>query len=104
MVLYGTDESIIGSSLWANKFYGIAKGSLWAGEKVAVITTHGYDSEYGTGPFETGIKRLCEHSNLSYVGMYSVRDEDDLASFQTTEAIAGARKFALQLLKECNVG
>ena len=82
-----------------NKFYGKVKGSLWAGKKVAIIATHGYDADYGANPFETGIKRLCEHSHLEYAGMYSVRDEDDLASFQTVEAVAGAKKFALQLLK-----
>jgi len=82
-----------------NKFYGKAKGSLWAGKKIAVIATHGYDADYGANPFETGIKRLCEHSQLEYAGMYSVRDEDDLASFQTAEAIKGAREFALQLLQ-----
>jgi Multimeric flavodoxin WrbA len=81
-----------------NKYYGKAKGSLWEGKKVALITTHGYDAEYGAGPFETGIKRLCEHSNLKYLGMYSVRDEDDLASFQTIEAMEGARLFAKKLL------
>lgn len=81
-----------------NKFYGRAKGSLWKGKKVAIIATHGYDVEYGAGPFQTGIKRLCEHSNLEYMGMYSVRDEDDLASFQTEEAINGARDFAQRLL------
>lgn len=81
-----------------NKFYGSAKGSLWEGKKLAIITTHGYDAEYGTGPFETGIKRLCEHSKLNYMGMYSVRDEDNIASFQTKEAISGTREFARKLL------
>lgn len=81
-----------------NKFYGSAKGSLWEGKKVAIIATHGYDAEYGAGPFETGIKRLCEHSKLEYVGMYSMRDEDNLASFQTEEAINGATLFANKLL------
>lgn len=84
-----------------NKYYGNAKGSLWAGKKVAIIATHGYDAEYGAGPFETGIKRLCEHSKLNYMGMYSIRDIDDLASFQTEEAINGARSFAKKLLA-CN--
>lgn len=81
-----------------NKFYGSAKGSLWAGKKVAIIATHGYDAEYGAGPFETGIKRLCKHSELKYMGMYSVRDVDNLASFQTEAAINGARVFARRLL------
>ncbi len=83
-----------------NKFYGIGKGSLWAGKGVAVIATHGYDRAYGAEPFEMGIKRLCEHSGLKYVGMYSVRDEDDLASFQTPDAINGAREFARTILNK----
>ena len=84
-----------------NKFYGRApKGSLWAGKKVAIIATHGYDADYAAEPFETGIKRLCEHSGVNYSGMYSVRDEDDLASFQTQSAVEGARAFALQLLEK----
>ena len=82
-----------------NKFYGKVKGSLWKGKKIAIIATHGYDTKYATEPFETGIIRLCEHSGLNYLGMYSVRDEDDLASFQTKEATLGARYFARRLLE-----
>lgn len=82
-----------------NKFYGSASGSLWQGKKVAIIATHGYDRDYACSPFETGIKRLCEHSNLDYVGLYSVRDEDDLASFTSEEAVNGAIEFADKLLQ-----
>lgn len=81
-----------------NKFYGSAEGSLWAGKKVAILATHGYDGAYATDPFEIGIQRLCKHSNLAYVGLYSVRDEDNLSSFQTPEAIAGAMAFARKVL------
>jgi len=81
-----------------NKYYGKAKGSLWSGKKVALVTTHGYDAEYAAEPFETGIKRLCEHSKLEYMGMYSVRHVVNIKSFRTEEAIAGAREFALKLL------
>ena len=83
-----------------NKFYGKGSGSLWAGKGVAVIATHGYDREYGAEPFEMGIKRLCEHSKLKYVGMYSVRDEDGLESFKTFDAINGAKSFAKNILNE----
>lgn len=83
-----------------NKFYGSAEGSLWAGKHVAIVATHGYDAEYGAGPFEAGIMRLCEHSGLHYRGMYSVRDTDNLASFQTEEAVEGAKAFAEQLMSE----
>lgn len=82
-----------------NKFYGSASGSLWKGMEVAIVATHGYDRDYAAGPFETGIKRLCEHSALRYRGMYSARDLDNLASFQTEEAMEGAKAFARQLME-----
>lgn len=81
-----------------NKFYGSAEGSLWAGKSVAILATHGYDRAYATEPFETGVRRLCVHSGLSYLGLYSVRDEDNLASFRTAEAQEGARLFARRLM------
>ncbi len=80
-----------------NKFYGSAEGSLWAGKKVAILATHGYDGAYATDPFEIGIERLCKHSDLTYLGLYSVRDTDNLASFRTPEAVAGACAFAQKL-------
>lgn len=81
-----------------NKFYGSANGSLWEGKKIAIVATHGYDVKLGTEPFEMGIKNLCQHSKLDYLGMYSIRDDNDLASFQTPEAIFGAKQFARKLL------
>ena len=83
-----------------NKFYGSAEGSLWAGKKVAILATHGYDGAYATDPFEMGIQRLCVHSGLTYLGLYSVQDEDNLASFRTEEAIAGAKAFADKILEQ----
>ena len=82
-----------------NKFYGSAEGSLWAGKQVAILATHGYDGAYATDPFEMGVERLCRHSNLEYLGMYSVQDEENLASFRTDEAVNGARNFARKLVK-----
>lgn len=83
-----------------NKYYGSAEGSLWAGKKVGIIATHGYEGAYATEPFETGVKRLCKHSDLQYIGMYSVRDTDNLASFQTKEAIEGAKAFAKMVIEK----
>ena len=80
-----------------NKYYGSAEGCLWEGKKVGIIATHGYEGEYATEPFEVGIKRLCIHSNLNYIGMYSVQDNDNLASFQTAEAVEGAKAFAREV-------
>lgn len=80
-----------------NKYYGSIDECLWAGKSVAILATHGYEREYAVSPFEMGIKRLCAHSNLNYVGLYSVRDENDIASFQTEEAVNGAKEFALKI-------
>ncbi len=77
-----------------NKYYGNCEGSLWVGKKVGIIATHGYKGAYATDPFETGVKRLCKHSDLRYIGMYSVQDTDNKASFQTEEAIEGTKAFA----------
>jgi len=92
-------KTLLDRHMGLNKFYGKTKGSLWAGKKLAIIATHGYDASYATEPFETGMKRLCEHSKLEYVGLYSVRNEKGLASFRTEEAIAGARDFAAKLCR-----
>ena len=83
-----------------NKYYGSAEGCLWEGKKVGIIATHGYEGAYATEPFETGVKRLCIHSKLNYVGMYSIQDSDNLASFQTEEAIEGAKVFARKVMGE----
>ena len=81
-----------------NKYYGSAEGSLWAGKKIAILATHGYDGAYATDPFEMGMERLCKHSGLTYCGLYSVQDEDNLASFQTAAAVEGARAFARKVM------
>lgn len=83
-----------------NKYYGSASGSLWKGKQVAILATHGYERAYATEPFVLGVQRLCRHSGLVYRGMYSVRDEDDLASFRAPQAVAGARAFAAELLEQ----
>ena len=87
-----------------NKFYGSARGSLWRGKYIAILATHGYDREYAAGPFEAGVKRLCEHSGLNYLGLYSVRDEENLASFRTEQAREGAKLFARRLLAAMEAG
>ena len=66
---------------------------------MAILATHGYDGAYATDPFEMGIQRLCKHSNLCYMGLYSVQDEDNLASFQAPEAVEGAKAFARKCME-----
>lgn len=95
-------KSMLDRHYGLNKFYGRAEGSLWAGRKVGILATHGYEKEYALSPFETGIRRLCEHSDLRYIGCFSVRDTDNLASFQSEAAIAGARAFARLVLERAD--
>lgn len=97
-------KSVLDRHYGLNKFYGSATGSLWAGKSVGVIATHGYEGAYATEPFETGVIRLCAHSNLKYVGMISERDEDDLKSFQTPTAINKAREFARVIMERVKDG
>ena len=96
----GIMKSVLDRHYGLNKYYGSASGSLWAGKKVAILATHGYEGAYATDPFEMGIQRLCIHSNLTYLGLYSVQDSDNLASFQTEAAVAGAKAFAAKLIGE----
>ncbi|MCL2235563.1 MAG: flavodoxin family protein [Defluviitaleaceae bacterium] len=84
-----------------NKFYGKApRESLWEGKSVGIVATHGYDQAHACQPFEMAIQRLCKHSKTNYIGMYSFRDEDDLASFKTDAAVTGIIRFADAILKE----
>jgi multimeric flavodoxin WrbA len=83
-----------------NKFYGnTPRKNLNKNQAYALIATCGYDLDYGAGLLDEGIRRWCAHSSLPYLGMYAVRDEDDLASFQTDAAIQGARRFARSILQ-----
>ena len=82
------------------KYYRSAHGNLVEGKRVAILATHGYDAAYAADPFVIGIQRMCEHYHLRYDGMYSVRDVDDLASFQTKQAQNGAKDFARYLLQK----
>jgi len=82
------------------KFYRSIKGNLVEGKRLAILATHGYDASYAADPFVIGIQRMCEHYHMRYDGMYSVRDVDDLASFQTKQAQSGAREFGRYLLQK----
>jgi len=82
-----------------NKYYGTQKGpSLWAGKKVAIVTTCGYRPENGADLWENGIRRYCKHSQLDYVGMLAERHLGYDHEFMDEEKYAHARAFARQLI------
>lgn len=87
-----------------NKFYGDERGpSLWAGKKVAIITSCGYSPEKGADLFEEGIKRYCKHSQLQYIGILAERDYGYNTSFMTDEKEEHVRLFANDLIKSMRV-
>lgn len=94
-------KAVLDRTYSLNKYYGsVPRAALLGGKCCAIIATHGYDADYAASPFETAIQRWSKHSGLNYLGMYSVRDEDDLASFVTDEAQEGAREFARYIMDE----
>ena len=82
------------------KYYGSGTGSLWNGKKVAIITTHGYETDWATEPFRTGVERLCVHYGIEYLGFCSTRDDVE-APCDRPEAIAGAKALARLVVDSC---
>jgi len=91
-------KAVIDRFYGMNKYYGTGKGSLWERKPMALLVMQGYDTEYGAGPFELGMKHFCEHAGLRYFGMFSCRDIDGITDFQTEEAVSGAKQFARRLV------
>ena len=78
-----------------NKYYGKEKGpALWAGKKLAIITTCGYRPENGADLWETGIIRYCKHSKLQYAGMLAERHLGYNSVFMDSEKEEHAKQFA----------
>ena len=84
-----------------NKYYGEEKGpSIWAGKRMAVLTTCGYRPEKGADLFVEGMKRYCKHSSLSYIGTLAERDLGYKSTFMDAEKETRARAFAHELLAQ----
>ena len=78
-----------------NKYYGKEKGpALWAGKKLAIITTCGYRPENGADLWEIGMIRYCKHSKLQYAGMLAERHLGYNSVFMDSEKEEHAKQFA----------
>jgi multimeric flavodoxin WrbA len=78
-----------------NKYYGEVEGrSLWAGKKLALITSCGYEIEAGAGVYEEGLRRYAKHSQLGYLGKFAVRDIAGKEYFTNDAVKKQAREFA----------
>ena len=82
----------------ANKNYGPQKGpALLAGGCVASLTTCGYPPEKGADLWEEGLRRMCRHSKMNYLGMFCGRDLGRNVPFLDEEKRQGVRAFARTL-------
>ena len=81
-----------------NKVYDEIKGPvLWAGKKLALITTSGFSPKKGADLWQRGIKRYCKHSQLTYLGMFAERHRGYKFIFMDAQKEIRARKFARKL-------
>ena len=81
-----------------NKNYGRAKGpALLEGKRVASIVTCGYPAERGADLWEAGLKRVCRHSKMEYMGMFCRRDLGWREPFLDEEKKLEVRDFARAL-------
>ena len=81
-----------------NKNYGSQKGpALLAGRYAASLTTCGYPPEKGADLWEEGLKRMCRHSKMNYLGMFCCRDLGRNVPFMDEQKRQGVRAFARTL-------
>lgn len=88
-----------------NKYYDDAAGThggergpaLWAGTKVALITTCGYKPEKGADLLEEGLRRYCKHSQMEFVGTLVERHLGYTVDFMDQEKEDHAKSFARRL-------
>lgn len=93
-------KAVLDRTFGMNKYYGPVTGkSFWKGKAIGIITSCGYEIPYGTSPLKDGIRRLCEHSGIPFLGMFAVRDENGTRDFKTPEAQEGAKAFARKIVK-----
>ncbi len=92
----GPMKALLERAIYAgNKNYGSQKGpALLAGTYVASLTTCGYPPEKGADLWEEGLKRLCRHSKMNYLGMFCGRDLGRSVPFLDEKKRQGVRDFA----------
>lgn len=78
-----------------NKYYGEELGpSIWAGKKMALISTCGYPPGKGADLWEEGMRRYCKHSKLVFLGIAVERQRNYGEQFMDEEKEAKMVEFA----------
>ena len=89
-------KALLDRAIYAgNKNYGRQRGSaMLAGKAAATLVTCGYPAEKGADVWEEGLKRVCKHSKMKYMGMSCCRDMGSAVPFASAEKEAQVRAFA----------
>lgn len=82
----------------SGKYYGKQRQrSTLAGKRVATLVTCGYPVSKGADLWEDGLKRLCRHVEMDYLGMYCRRDTGKPEEFMDEQGEQALRSFARDL-------
>lgn len=85
-----------------NKYYGEEMGpSIWAGKKMALISTCGYPPGKGADLWEEGMRRYCKHSKLEFLGMAVERQRNYGETFMDEEKTEKMKVFAQHCYEAC---
>lgn len=83
-----------------NKYYGETKGpAIWAGKRLAAVTTCGYPPEKGSDIFEEGLERYCRHSGLEFAGMITEHHKGYNTVFMDSQKAEHIKEFVQKLYK-----
>ena len=83
-----------------NKYYGETKGpAIWAGKRLAAVTTCGYPPEKGSDIFEEGLERYCRHSCLEFAGMITEHHKGYNTVFMDSQKAEHIKEFVQKLYK-----
>lgn len=87
-------KALLDRTIYAGrKNYGRVKGPrLLEGRRVASVVTCGYPTEEGAGLWEAGLKQICRHGGMEYMGMLCRRDMGQ--PFMNRDREQAARDFA----------
>lgn len=92
-------KALLDRTIYAGmKRYGRERGpALLAGRRVASLVTCGYPAEKGADLWEEGLKRMCRHCGMEYMGMFCRRDRGGDEPFWDEEKARAVRDFAQAL-------
>lgn len=93
-------KAVIDRLLCMNKFSEDERElyRIWMNKFCAAISICSNKNKFNANMFEENVKKLAEHSNISYIGMLAVNDIDGASDFETDEVINSVKEFAVNII------